>query len=72
MDNTAPTLTARDVPARRLAVPSTASPELQHTRAVAFIPGLAERFPHSVIRRLIAGVTVRAITPATLDPASRL
>jgi hypothetical protein len=103
LDDTAPTLTARDVPARQLAVPSTASPELQQlistltvrgaltdrptlrtvsewkaliaqadTGTLAFIPGLDERFPHIVVRGLIAGVAVREIAPTTLDPALRL
>src|SRR5215469_8187415 len=100
MDDTGPILIARDVPARRLAVPSTVSPELQQSistlaatggvtagpspstaaewkafvaqadaQTLALNPVLAERFPHKVVRREIGGVTVREITPATLDPA---
>jgi acetyl esterase/lipase len=38
-------------------------------QTLALNPILARRFPHTVVRRDIAGVTVREITPATLDPA---
>ncbi|HEV2365524.1 MAG TPA: alpha/beta hydrolase [Caulobacteraceae bacterium] len=100
MDDTGPILTHREVPAKRLAPPSTVSPELRQSMSMlaaapslteaqaprtvaewkAFIaqadaqtlaaaPVIAARFPHAVVRREIAGVTVREITPASLDPA---
>lgn len=38
-------------------------------QALAVAPMLAQVFPHTAVKREIAGVTVREITPATLDPA---
>lgn len=38
-------------------------------QALAIAPALAQMFPHTSVVREIAGVTVREITPATLDPA---
>jgi len=38
-------------------------------QSLALVPVLAARFPHTQVIREIAGVTVREITPATLDPA---
>jgi acetyl esterase/lipase len=101
MDDAGSTLTARDVPARRLPVPSSVSPQLQRSisilaataalgdaaaapqtiaewrafiaqadaQTIALNPILARLFPHTIVRREIAGVTVREITPARLDPA---
>ena len=37
--------------------------------ALALAPLLAEAFPHTVVKTTIAGVTVREITPASLDAA---
>jgi hypothetical protein len=77
MDDTAPTFTAVTGALTGRRAPRTVAEwkaliAQADTRAVALIPGLAEHFPHTVVRRLIAGVTFRAITPATLDPALRL
>jgi acetyl esterase/lipase len=100
MDDAGPTLTAREVPARRLPVPASVSPQLQRSisalasapalgggpaprttaewkafiaqadaQSLALNPILARLFPHQVVRREIAGVTVREIIPATLDAA---
>jgi acetyl esterase/lipase len=101
MDDASSTLIAREVPARRLPVPSSVSPQLQRSisllaataalgdaaaapqttaewkafiaqadaQTIALNPTLAGRFPHTMVQREIAGVTVREITPATLDPA---
>jgi acetyl esterase/lipase len=101
MDDAGSTLIAREVPARRLPVPTSVSPELRRSistlastpsigdavaapkttaewkafiaqadaQIIALNPVLAERFPHTVVQREIAGVTVREIIPATLDPA---
>jgi epsilon-lactone hydrolase len=101
MDDAGSTLIARDVPARRLPVPSSVSPQLQRSistlaatpavgdaaagpqttaewkafiaqadaQTIALNPILAGLFPHTIVQREIAGVTVREITPATLDPA---
>src|SRR5262245_13143150 len=101
MDDAGSTLNARDVPARRLPVPSSVSAELRRSISVlaaapalgdavsgpktiaewkAFIaqadaqtaalnPILARLFPHTMVTREISGVTVREITPSTLDPA---
>jgi epsilon-lactone hydrolase len=100
MNDNGPTLTAREVPARRLSAPSTVSPQLQRwisrmaamgsladapapttlagwraliaqadAQTLAANPLYAESFPHTAARSEIAGVTVREITPATLDPA---
>ncbi len=38
-------------------------------QALAVAPALAQMFPHTSVLRQIAGVAVREITPATLDPA---
>lgn len=38
-------------------------------QTLALNPILAERFPHQAVTRQIAGVTVREIVPARLDPA---
>jgi epsilon-lactone hydrolase len=38
-------------------------------QTLAMVPVLAEAFPHTQVVREIAGVTVREITPKTLDPA---
>jgi monoterpene epsilon-lactone hydrolase len=38
-------------------------------QSLAMAPILEKLFPHTVIKREIAGVTVREITPASLDPA---
>lgn len=100
MNDIRPALTTRDVPAKRLAVPSSVSPELQQSisglaaaaaapaapaprthaewkafvaaadaQTIALNPALAQQFPHEVRLGKIAGVTVREIIPATLDPA---
>ena len=101
MDDAGSTLIARQVPARRLPVPSSVSAQLQRSistlaatatvgeavttprtttewkafiaqadaQTIALNPILAKLFPHTIVRREIAGVTVREITPATLDPA---
>jgi acetyl esterase/lipase len=101
MDDAGSTLTAREVPARRLPVPSSVSPQLQRSisnlaaaaalgdaaaapqtlaewkafiarndaQTIALNPTLARLFPHTLVQREIAGVTVREITPASLDPA---
>src|SRR4051812_41870957 len=94
------TLTARAVPAKTLAVPSTVSPQLQRSisnlataprlapdkmpvtadewrafiaradaQTLSLRPILEELFPHTLVKREIAGVTVREITPSSLDPA---
>ena len=102
MDDAGLTLTAREVPARRLPVPSSVSPQLQRSistlaaapalgdaaaapqttaewkafiartdaQTIALNPILAGLFPHTIVRREIAGVTVREITTASLDPAN--
>ena len=93
------TLTARQVPAKTLTVPTTVSPELQRSisnlattprmameqmpttadqwrafvavadaQAAALGPILASLFPHTMNITEIAGVKVREITPANLDP----
>jgi len=38
-------------------------------QVLATLPFVASLFPHTMVRREIAGVTVREVTPARLDPA---
>jgi len=96
-----PDLTPREVPARVIPVPVTASPALQRSiAAAALLPrdlmlryprndhewsgfvagadavtlerqvGLKAMFPSTITEQTIAGVTVRQIVPAQLDPAN--